>query len=218
MLAWRIPQWALPVALGGVLAIAGTDAILVQRRPISVPSRTVPEKIGLRADAESGGLRVEWNRTSRPVRHADRAVLYIEDGSIQSRVNLTGRQLDCSTVLYWPETDRVNFRLEVYRGQTSSSESTACGLPRDAIRRKRKGADRAIVEKARPSPFERVRPEIVTTETLPPPKPIQRAEAIDPSTSLDTEADERSGDEMISKIPPLPRVEKHPESDENEQR
>jgi hypothetical protein len=201
-----------------VVAIAGTDAILMRHRPVSVPTRTVAEKIGLRAAADGGELRVEWNRASRPVRHADRAVLYIEDGSIQSRVNLTGRQLDCSTVLYWPETDRVNFRLEVYRGQASSSESTACGLPRDAIRRKRKGADRAIVEKARPSPFERVRPEIVTTETLPPPKPIQRAEAIDPSTSLDTEADERSEDGMISKIPPLPRVEKHPQSDENEQR
>jgi hypothetical protein len=190
----------------------------MRRRPISVPTRTVPEKIGLRAGADGGELRVEWNRTSRPVRHGDRAVLYIEDGSIQSRVNLTGRQLDCSTVLYWPETDRVNFRLEVYRGQASSSESTACGVPRDAMRRKRRGADRAIVEKARPSPFERVRPEIVTTETLPPSKPIQRAEALDPSTSLDTDADESSENGMTSKIPLLPRVEKHPQSDENEQR
>jgi hypothetical protein len=201
-----------------VLAIAGTDAILVQHRPISLPPRTVPEKIGLRADAEGGGLRVEWNRVSRPVRCADRAVLYIEDGSIRSRVNLTGRQLDRSTVLYWPETDRVNFRLEVYRGQARSSESAACGLPRDAIRRKRREADRAIVEQARPSPFERVRPEIVTTETLPPPKPIRRAEVVDLSTRLGTEADESSENGMISKIPLLPRVEKHPQSDENEQR
>ena len=119
------------------MAIAGADAFLMRRHPISVPSRAIPEKIGLRADAEGGGLRVEWDRASRPIRDADRAVLYIEDGSLRSHVDLTGRQLDRSTVLYWPETDRVSFRLEVYHGNLSSSDSAACSLPRDAIRRRR---------------------------------------------------------------------------------
>lgn len=203
------------------MAIAGADAILIRHRPISVSARTVPEKIGLRADADGGGLRVEWNRASKPVRHADRAVLYIEDGSLRSRVNLTGRQLDGSTVLYWPETDRVNFRLEVYRGKVSSSDSAACGLPRDAIRRKRRGTDRAIVEQARPSPFEPVRPEIVTTQTLPPPKPIELAPAVDPAPRPSAGADQPSEsglNRMISKIPLLRRLQTHPQSDENERR
>ncbi len=164
---------------------------------------------------------MEWNRASRPVRYADRAVLYIEDGSARSHVNLTDRQLDRSTVLYWPETDRVNFRLEVYRGKASSSESAACGLPRDATRRKRRGTDRAVVEKARPSPFEAVRPEIVVTQTLPPPKPAEPAAAVDSPASPGAAADSPSEsglDRMISKIPLLRRLEKHPQSDENEQR
>lgn len=151
------------------MAIAGTDAFLMRRRPLSIPSRSIPEKIGLRADSEGGRLHVQWDRASRPIRDAERAVLYIEDGSLQSHLDLTGRQLDRSTILYWPETNLVSFRLEVYHGNLSSSDSAACSLPRDAIRHRRPGTQRAIVEQARPSPFELVRPEIVTTQTLPPP-------------------------------------------------
>src|SRR5450631_131256 len=100
MLAWHIPRWALPAALGGVLAIAGADAILMRRHPVSARPRQIPEQIGLHADAEGGGVRVEWDRASRPVRNADHAVLSIEDGPLQSRVDLTGRQLDGSSVKY----------------------------------------------------------------------------------------------------------------------
>jgi hypothetical protein len=223
MPAWRIPRWVLPVALGGVVTLAGADAFLMRRHPISVPSRAIPEKIGLHADAEDGGLRVGWDRASRPIRDADRAVLYIEDGLLRSHVNLTGRQLDGSTVLYWPETDRVSFRLDVYRGSLSSSDSAACELPRDAIRHRPQGAERAIVEQARPSPFELVRPEIVTTQTLPPPvlPASEPPEALDPAPqpgSVTEQPSESRLDRMISKIPLLRRLEKHPQSDETGRR
>src|ERR1035441_9508500 len=105
MVAWRIPRWAVPAAIGGVLAIAGADAFLMQRRPISVRPRAIAEKIGLRADAEGEGLRVQWDRGSRPVRNADHATLFIEDGATQSQLDLTGRPLDGSTVMYWPESE-----------------------------------------------------------------------------------------------------------------
>ena len=101
MWAWRIPRWALPAALGGVLAIAGADAILMQRHPVSVRPRAMAEKIGLRADAEGEGMRVQWSCGSRPVRNADHAVLFIEDGATRSQLDLTGRQLDSSSVKYW---------------------------------------------------------------------------------------------------------------------
>src|ERR1039457_1132563 len=100
MWAWRIPRWALPAALGGVLAIAGADAILMQRRPVSVRPRAMAEKIGLRADAEGEGMRVQWSPGSRPVRNADHAILFIEDGATRSQLDLTGRQLDNSSVMY----------------------------------------------------------------------------------------------------------------------
>jgi hypothetical protein len=205
------------------VAILGTDAFLMRRHPVSLPQPAIPEKIGLRAGPEDGTLRVEWDRASRPVRHADRAVLYIEDGSLRSHVDLNGRQLDRSTILYWPQTDRVSFRLEVYHGGQSSSDSASCGLPRDAIRHKRPGRERAIVEQTRPSPFEVVKPEIVITQTLPPPvapadEPVA---ALDPAPQPDKAADqpgESRFDRMISKIPLLRRWEKHPQSDETGQR
>jgi hypothetical protein len=206
-----------------VVAIAGADAFLMRRHPISIPPRAIAEKIGLRADSEGRTLRVQWDRASRPIRDADRAVLYIEDGSLRSRVDLTGRQLDRSTVLYWPETDRVSFRLEVYHGNLSSSDSAACSLPPNAIRHRRPGTDRAIVGQARPSPFELVRPEIVTTQTLPPPvvpadEPVA---ALDPAPQPGKAAERQSEsrlDRMISKIPLLRRLEKHPQPDETGQR
>ncbi len=204
------------------MAILGADAFLMRRHPISRPKPAIPEKIGLRAGAEDGSLRVEWDRASRQVRHADHAILYIEDGVLRSHVDLNGRQLDRSTILYWPQTDRVSFRLEVYHGSQSSSDSASCGLPRDAIRHKRPGKERAIVEQTRPSPFEIVKPEMVVTQTLPPPvapagEPVV---ALDPAPQPDKAADQsaESGlDRMISKIP-LWRLEKHPQSDEIGQR
>src|ERR1035438_9357142 len=84
MWAWRIPRWALPAALGGVLAFGAADLALMQRRPISVRPRAVAETIGLRADAEGEGLRVQWDRASRPVCSADHATLFIEDGDRKS--------------------------------------------------------------------------------------------------------------------------------------
>jgi hypothetical protein len=223
MRPWRIPRWALPVALGGVVAIAGADAFLLRRHPISVPRPAISEKIGLRADSEGGSLRVEWNRASRPIRDADRAVLYIEDGSLRSHVNLTGLQLDRSTVLYSPETDRVSFRLEVYHGDLSSCDSADCNLPRNAIRHRRPATKRAIVEQARPSPFELVRPEIVTTQTLPPRVVPADESAVpqDPAPQPGQAAEPRDESQlgrMLSKIPLLRRLEKHPQSDETGQR
>src|ERR1035441_6845418 len=92
MLAWRIPRWVLPAALGGVLAMAGADAILMRRHSVSVRPPAIPEQIGLRANAEGEGLRVQWDRASRPIRNADHAVLSIEDGTLKSQLDLTGKR------------------------------------------------------------------------------------------------------------------------------
>jgi len=38
-----IPRWALPAALGGVLAFAVTDAVMLRHRPITPRPRSVPQ-------------------------------------------------------------------------------------------------------------------------------------------------------------------------------
>jgi hypothetical protein len=221
MLAWRIPRWVLPAALGGVLAIAAADAVLMRRHPVSARPRAIPENIGLHADAEGEGLRVQWDRGSRPVRNADRAVLYIEDGTLRSQVDLTDRQLGGSSVLYWPESERVTFRLEVYRGSQSSSDSVAFGLPQAASRRRQSGPARAIVEQARPSPFEHAEPEIVVTQTRPAPlvapKAAPEPAAPEPVAVAEPPRESRLG-RLISRIPLLRRLGKHPQSDETQPR
>src|ERR1035438_10000778 len=204
MVAWRIPRWAVPAAIGGVLAIAGADAFLMQRRPVSVRPRAIAEKIGLRADAEGEGLRVQWDRGSRPVRTAAAAISFIEDGTSRSQLDLTGRQLDSASVMYRPDSEQGIFRLEVYRGRLTSSESAAFALPQDRKRRRQDGPARAIVQQARPSPFEHVEPQFIVTETLPARAPAispKPAEAVRVSAAVVEPASESRLDRFIGRIP-----------------
>jgi hypothetical protein len=223
MLAWRIPRWVLPAALGGVLAMAGADAVLMRRHPVSARPRAVAQQIGLHADAEGEGLRVQWDRASRPIRNADRAVLFIEDGTVKSQLNLTGRQLDSSSVMYYPQSERGTFRLEVYRGGQSSSDSAVFGLPQDGKRHRQQGPARAIVQPVRPSPFEHLDPEIVVTQTLPVHAVAARAPVAEPEAASEPVAlaepttESRLG-RFLSRIPLLRHLRKHPPSDEGESR
>jgi hypothetical protein len=221
MLAWRIPRWVLPAALGGLLAMAVADAVLMRRHTVSVRPQAIPEHIGLHADAEGEGLRVQWDRASRPIRNADRAVLFIEDGTVKSQLDLTGRQLGSSSVMYWPQSERVAFRLEVYRGSQSSSDSAAFGPPQDGNRRRQQGPARAIVQAVRPSPFEHLEPEIVVTQTLPPHEVAARASAPvaapEPVALAEPPRESRLG-RFLSRIPLLRHLRKHPPADESEPR
>jgi hypothetical protein len=192
------------------------DLILLRRHPVSPRPHTIAEDIGLHVDADGERMRVQWNRASRPIRNADHAILFIADGAEDSRLELTGRQLDSSSVLYWPESEEATFRLEVYRGSQSSSDSVALALPRDRKRRKKAPPVRAVVEQLRPSPFERSGPEIVETQTLPPPVIAPAA-----TTEPPAEAEPPKGgrfNRMLSKIPFLRRLSRHPGSDRTEPR
>jgi hypothetical protein len=216
-MAWRLPRWALPAALCGVVAITSADVVLMRRHPLSVRPQVMPEKISLRADAEGEGVRVQWNRKSRQVVNADHATLLIQDGTQRSRLDLTGRQLDGSTVMYLPQTEGVSFRLEVYRSGQSSSDSADVELPKDNGRRRHQGPARAIVEQARPSPFEHTAPEIVVTQTLPPPVVPVNETAVTPERTPEPPKESRL-DRFISKIPLFRRLRKHPPVDETQSR
>ena len=215
MLRLRIPRWVLPAALGGVLAMAGADAILMRRHKVSARPLAIPEQIGLHANAEGEGLRVQWDRASRPVRNADRAVLFIEDGTAKSQLDLTGRQLDSSSVMYLPQSERVTFRLEVHRGSQSSSDSAAMDLSQDRNRRRPQGPARAMVQPLRPSPFQHQDPEIEVTQTLPVHAVAARASvpvaAPEPVASAEPQRESRLG-RWISRIPLLRHLRKAPPS------
>ena len=199
--------------------MAGADAVLMRRHRVSARPRAIPEQIGLHADAEGECLRVQWDRASRPIRNADHAVLFIEDGAAKSQLDLTGRQLDSSSVKYWPESERITFRLEVYRGRQSTSDSAQFGLPPGSGQRRQGGAARAMVQQIRPSPFEHQDPEIEVTQTLPAPVVAARAPVPEPTpepvASADPPSESRLG-RIISRIPLLRHLRKHPPSDETQ--
>jgi hypothetical protein len=198
------------------VAITSADVVLMRRHPLTVRPQVVREKIGLHADAEGGGVRVQWDRKSRQILNADHATLFIQDGTERSRLDLTGRQLDGSTVMYWPASERGRLRLEVYRGSQSSSDSTDFELPQDP-KHHPEGPARAIVEQARPSPFEHTTPEIVVTQMLPPPA-LPVSETVAPPERVAEPPKESRLDRFISKIPLFRRLRKHPPEDENQPR
>jgi hypothetical protein len=196
--------------------MAGADAILMRRHTVSLRPPAIPEKIGLHANGEGEGLRVQWDRASRPIRNADRAVLFIEDGTARSQLDLTGRQLDSSSVMYLPQSERVTFRLEVHRGSQSSSDSATLDLSQDRNRHPRQGPARAMVQQVRPSPFEHLDPEIEVTQTLPVHAVAARAPAPEPvgTASAGPQQESRLG-RFLSRIPLLRHFRKNPPADES---
>ena len=196
--------------------MAGADAILMRRHKVSARSPAIPEQIGLHANAEGEGLRVQWDRASRPIRNADHAVLFIEDGTLKSQLDLTGRQLDSSSVMYLPQSERVTFRLEVHRGSQSSSDSASLDLSQDRNRHRRQGPARAIVQSVRPSPFQHMDPEIEVTQTLPVRAVAARAPVPEPVAERAPVAEPQKESRLgrwISRIPLLRHLRKAPPSD-----
>src|SRR5437763_1058286 len=161
----RIQRWLLPLAVCAVALIAVGDAVMMRPHAKEVAKPAIPDHIGLAASRDGDGLRVEWNRNASVVRGATHALLYIEDGRYQSQFSLSDRQLTDSAIHYWPETGNVRFRLELYRGSESVADEV-----RIAAERSSPGvhtASRTVVERARPSPFERTRPEVVRRQSTP---------------------------------------------------
>jgi hypothetical protein len=84
---------------------------------------------------------------------------------------------------------------------------------------------RAMLQQARPSPFERTKLEIVVTQTLPAPvnspelaAQVQELAAASARVAAAEPPRESRLDRVISRIPLLRRLRKHPQSDENELR
>jgi hypothetical protein len=204
----RIQRWLLPVGLCAVALIAVGDAVVTRPHPKEVVKPAIPDRIGLAAARDGDGLRVEWNRNADMVRKATHGLLYIEDGRYQSQFSLTDQQLTDSAIHYWPETANVRFRLELYRGSESVADEVRIAAERSSPVHT---ASRTVVERARPSPFERTRPEVVrrqSTPTVVSAAVAPRQAEVPPEMS----AAEPRRKGLLSRIPLLRRLKKHPQT------
>jgi hypothetical protein len=188
------------------------------------PITTTTSRLGLNVEREGQVLLVAWDRRSQLVHNATRAILHIEDGRQQSQLDLNRQQLGAANVKYWPETQRVTFMLEVYQGERSISESVqVTGEPVTAAVPKRlptfpNGVQPDVsLETARPSPFAvHTRREIRLAMPDPQPRLMITAAATPPPSVAEKPDQESRLGRMVSKIPLLRRLKKHPQHPENE--
>jgi len=205
MSTYRIPEWAIATALAGVLALGAVDLYMLRRHSIAPPPRPGADTIGLHADADGDAVRLQWNRRGRTIVNADHAVLYISDGSSERMVELNGEQLDRANVVYYPQNQHVSFRMDVYRGRLSLTDTTSSELGHP---RRTREPGRVAFERVRPSPFEQVQPEIVVTQRRPVPVVLHTVE-----TQPDVAANHQPGsfERVLGKIPLLRRLSSHRE-------
>jgi hypothetical protein len=204
----QLTRWLLPAALAGVLEIAVTDAVMLRRHAAITPAaQKHSERIGLTAEPDGDALHLQWDRHARPIQGADHGILYIADGTHQSQLDLTAQQLNSASVRYWPESPAVTFRMEVYNGTGSSSDSVQVPVGKPVAA---PVSIRAQVVR-NPSPFERVRPEIVHRQVLRPAPVVERVQEVEPAPVV---REHESGfSRVVSKIPLLRRLKRHRQSD-----
>ena len=101
-------------------------------RPHPHPSKPVVMKtehalpanqLALNVARNGKSLKLVWDRNAPAVRHADGAVLWISDGEHVKKINLDPGHLEHGSVAYWPTTNDIDFRLEVYSVAQRVSES-----------------------------------------------------------------------------------------------
>lgn len=109
-------------------------------------TRAGADVLGLHVERSSDRLAVTWSRNAAEIASADRAVLSIRDGSYQKAFSLNRTQLRTGVVTYKPDSQNVNFDLEVYRGRTE--------VVRDTLHVFLEGAPRATTAEPSPIPSE----------------------------------------------------------------
>lgn len=117
--------WWVPASV--VLFLAGWWL-----RPHQQPSKpaivnaertSTANQLALNVERNGKSLKLVWDRNTPAVRHADGAVLWISDGEHVKKINLDPGQLERGSVAYWPTTNDIDFRLEVYSVAQRVSES-----------------------------------------------------------------------------------------------
>jgi hypothetical protein len=233
----KVRRFQIKSTFAAVIAVVATllllGAAVVFRHPHEPgTAQTSRHGIGLKVERAGQVLLVAWDRSSQPVHNASHAILYIKDGPQRSKLDLNIQQLRAANVQYWPETQKVTFTLDVYQGEGSISQSVEVTntAPVTAAQPKRPTSAQpdlasgsleanASMESARPSPFAvRIRrePSMAASALDPQPRVIVTAAETPPSTAAETPDQESRLGRMLSKIPLLRRLKKHPQQPENE--
>jgi hypothetical protein len=122
-----IQNWPILAAAAGV-AVLALFLSLGSRNGVSSSIADKASPITLNVSSIGSGLRLSWDRRSRA--DADHAVLWIRDGGQEQRVELDGKQLSEGSVMYWPRTGDVNFRLQwLGSGPVATESVRAIGGP-----------------------------------------------------------------------------------------
>lgn len=176
--AWNL-RWPIWLATAGAVALAVGLPFEVQRRiPDSIPAKPA---LSLALDVANTGssLRLSWDHHA--LRHAGHAILWIEDGTGDQRFELDSKQLNEGTVLYWPRTTDVNFRLELLSPDGNVTESVrAIGRPSPALVVAPTAAQGAV----KPQPLGTSKaPAVDALETSPAPSPKPSPNDLNPTAS-----------------------------------
>jgi hypothetical protein len=107
---WR--KWLLLI---GMALGAGAAALYFRPDPPPPPS---PVQIGstavaLEVQKEGDHLRLVWDRRNPTIRGVAHATLHITDGKQHSVIPLDAENLATGSAVYWPESDRFLFRLDL---------------------------------------------------------------------------------------------------------
>jgi hypothetical protein len=108
-------EWIL--AAVGLLMIAAAVRITIGSRApapaATPPGRTHTAPVALYVEHEGTALRLHWNPDADAVRGASKGALLIGDGPRQSRLDLDPAELRSGVASYWPESQGVDFKLEL---------------------------------------------------------------------------------------------------------
>jgi hypothetical protein len=130
-------QWLL-AAIGVLLIGAAVTIAWRGRAPVrTAHAAPAPSSVATAIHVQHDGpaLRLHWSPDSLAVRRARSGAVVIQDGTRESRMELTPRDLRAGMAAYWPDSPEVTFRLELD------------GAPAGTIRAW------SPVEEKRPSPF-----------------------------------------------------------------
>jgi len=114
--------WWIPMAAGLLMAWALGGHHPAPKSAVVGPAHRQSE-LALSVNKSGRSLKLSWNRNAPAVQNATSAVLWINDGGRQTKVNLAAAEVESGNVVYWPTTDDVGFRLEVPSPPGTVSES-----------------------------------------------------------------------------------------------
>ena len=103
-------------------SVASVAIALVLAVPVSKP---VARRLALGVQREGRALHLFWDVNSPVIRGSNHVTLHIIDGTHNTQLALNYMELSAGRLVYWPETDRVTFRLE----GAAAGEVTAGAMP-----------------------------------------------------------------------------------------